>query len=327
MISYHLADPYWLILLTVLPLMVWFYRRRRARIFYSKAYMLEGIGRNFKTYPQHLGIGLRLCALGLTILALSRPQSGSEQSKQRTEGLDMMLVVDTSGSMRGLDFVISGKRYDRLYVAKSVLKEFIQKRIDDRLGLCIFGTHAFAYVPLTLDHDVLLRYLDEVEIGMAGDSTAIGDAIGVATNRLKDLAIKSKVMILLTDGSNQAGKIDPLEAAKAAKVMGVKIYSIGVGSNGPVPIPTQFGYQNVRIELDENLLKEVASMTGGQYFRATDTKSLADIYKTIDKLEKTEREVVVFRLYEERFAPLIWLALVCLVLELFFGLSRWRRIP
>ena len=275
----------------------------------------------------HTGFFLRIGCLSLLILALARPQTGHEQSKQRTEGLDMMLVIDTSGSMRGMDFVIDGKRQDRLSVAKEVLKKFIEARSDDRLGLTIFGSNAFAYVPLTLDHDVLTRYLDEVSIGMAGESTAIGDAIGVATNRLKDLKAKSKVMILLTDGSNQAGKVEPMDAAKAAKAMGVKIYSIGVGSKGLVPVPTQFGYQNVRIDLDEELLGKIADLTGGQYYRATDTETLAKIYQTIDELEKTEREIEVFRLYEESYSSFVWPALILIILEICFNISRWRRIP
>ena len=327
MTNFTFAEPYWFLLfLLIIPLFI-SYRKPKAQFLFSKSTVLKRSAASPRALLMHGGFCLRLLSLSCLIFALARPQTGHEQSKQRTEGLDMMLVIDTSGSMRGLDFVIDGKRKDRLTVAKEVLKKFIEARSDDRLGLTIFGTNAFAYVPLTLDHDVLTRYLDEVSIGMAGESTAIGDAIGIATNRLKDLEAKSRVMILLTDGSNQAGKVEPIDAAKAAKAMGVKIYSIGVGSKGLVPVPTQFGYQNVKIDLDETLLTEIAQLTGGQYYRATDTESLAQIYQTIDELEKTEREIEVYRLYEEAYSLFTWPALAFILLELCFGISRWRRIP
>ncbi|NRA44812.1 MAG: VWA domain-containing protein [Oligoflexales bacterium] len=327
MTNFAFAEPYWFLLFLLFIPMILSYRKPKARLLFSKPQSLKSAASSPKAWLMHSGLCFRLMGLSCLIFALARPQTGQEQSKQRTEGLDMMLVIDTSGSMRGMDFIINGKRKDRLTVAKEVLKKFIEARSDDRLGLTIFGSNAFAYVPLTLDHDVLTRYLDEVSIGMAGESTAIGDAIGIATNRLKDLEAKSKVMILLTDGSNQAGKVEPLDAAKAAKAMGVKIYSIGVGSKGLVPVPTQFGYQNVRIDLDEELLGEIANLTGGQYYRATDTETLAKIYQTIDELEKTEREIEVFRLYEESYSFFVWPALFFILFELGFGLSRWRRIP
>lgn len=327
MSNFVFAEPLWLLLFFLLLPMAYSYRRPKAQLLFSKPRTLKFAAKSPLIFLKHAGFFLRLLSLSFLILALARPQTGHEQSKQKTEGLDMMLVIDTSGSMRGMDFIINGKRQDRLSVAKEVLKKFIEARSDDRLGLTIFGSNAFAYVPLTLDHDVLTRYLDEVSIGMAGESTAIGDAIGIATNRLKDLDAKSKIMILLTDGSNQAGKIEPIDAAKAAKAMGVKIYSIGVGSKGLVPVPTQFGYQNVRIDLDEDLLNEIAKLTGGQYYRATDTETLTKIYQTIDELEKTEREIEVFRLYEEAYSIFAWPALALLLMELCFGLSRWRRIP
>ena len=321
------AQPYWLILLLMIVPMVYRYKNKKVHIHFSRGRRLKALAKSPMMNLKHLGFICRVAALILFILAMARPQTGQTTIKHRSEGLDMMLVIDTSGSMQGMDFIIDGQRQDRLQIAKSVLKDFIAERSDDRLGLTIFGTNAYSYVPLTLDHDVLATYLDEVEIGMAGESTAIGDAIGIATNRLKDLEAKSKVMILLTDGENKAGKIEPLEAANAAKAMGVKIYTIGIGSNGPVPVKTPFGYQNVVIELDEDLLKNISQMTHGQYFKATDTETLSKVYQTIDQLEKTEVETDIQRLYDENFAVFLWPGLFLVCLELLFGLSKWRRIP
>jgi Ca-activated chloride channel family protein len=180
---------------------------------------------------------------------------------------------------------------------------------------------------MTLDHDVLMRYLDSVTIGMAGEATAIGDGIGVGINRIKELQSKSKILILLTDGTNTGGKIDPLEAGKAAKTLGIKIYTIGVGSSGLVPFPTEIGLQKVKLDLDENLLKEIAKLTEGQYFRATDTQALRDVYKTIDRLEKSTAEVKIYRNHDEHFAPFLWLAIFCFMSELCFLLSPLKRIP
>ena len=166
-----------------------------------------------------------------------------------------------------------------------------------------------------------------MEIGMAGESTAIGEALALAANRLKDIKSKSKIMILLTDGTNTAGRIDPIQAAKVAQALDIKIYAIGVGSHGPVPIATQFGYQQIRVDMDEKTLKEVSSLTGGKYFRAKDTQSLVDVYATIDQLEKSEVEVKVFHNYEEKYSIFLWSGLVFLLFEILFGMSRFRRIP
>lgn len=320
------AQPYWLLLLLLLVPMLWVYMRPKASLFFSLGRRLKISAHSPLLWLKHVGFLLRILAIGCFILAMARPQSGRTNTKQKNKGLDMMLVVDTSKSMSAMDFTLGGKRQDRLEVSKRVLAEFINKRTNDRIGLTIFGTHAFAYVPMTLDHDVLLRYLDESEIGMAGASTAIGDAVGVAVNRLKDLEAKSKIIILLTDGSNQYGKIEPLDAAKAASTMGIKIYTIGVGSNKPVPVPTQFGIQHHIFELDETLLKKMAAITKGRYFYATNTETLEKVYRTIDELEKTEIEVQVFHQYEEKFALFLWPGIAFLILEIMFSLSRWRRL-
>lgn len=270
---------------------------------------------------------LRIISVALIAIALARPQSGREQSKRKTEGVDIILVADASGSMNALDFIIEGKRQNRLYVVTKAMEEFVQSRTDDRIGLVVFGSYAYALAPLTLDHDVILQLVNSMKVGMAGEETAIGDAIGTASNRLKDLPSKTKIMILLTDGENSAGTLDPREAAQAAKAVGIKIYTVGVGSEGEVPFQTPYGYQRVKIPIDEKLLKEVADTTGGRYFRATDTDALFQIYHTIDSLEKTSVEVEVYHNYEEHYAFFLWPALLLLLLELVLRTTRLRRLP
>lgn len=260
-------------------------------------------------------------------LALARPQSGRNESKRKTEGIDIVLVADASGSMNAMDFVIDGKRQNRLFVVEKAMEDFVQARIDDRIGLVVFGTYAYALSPLTLDHDVVLQLIGNMKVAMAGEETAIGDAIGIASNRLKEVIGKSKIMVLMTDGENSAGKLDPREAAEAAKALGIKIYTVGVGSEGNVPFPTQFGYQQVRLPIDEKLLKDVADMTGGKYFRATDTDALFEIYRTIDSLERTTVELDIYHNYDEHFMHLLWPVLLLLIFELLLRTTRLRRLP
>ena len=220
MTSFGFAQPYWLALLLLLLPMVYYHWKRQPLIRFSHVLRLRLPRRQSLGWISHGSFILRSLAFILLVVALARPQTGRHQSKQKTEGLDIMLVMDTSGSMQAMDFVVAGQRHDRLQVVKAVVQEFIQQRTDDRLGMVVFGTNAFAQSPLTLDHDVLQQYLDRLEIGMAGEATAIGDALGVATNRLKELETKSKVIILLTDGSNTAGKIDPRQSCKSCKSHG-----------------------------------------------------------------------------------------------------------
>ncbi len=323
----NFAEPLWLSLLLFLVPMIWHYRRRRLAVTFSSMKILKGLSSSSQNILQHLLFIIRCLSLIFLVLALARPQQGRSHIKQRTEGLDIMLVIDTSGSMKALDFTINNKRVTRLEVVKKVISEFVESRVDDRIGIVVFGTHAFSQAPLTLDHDVLQQYIDALEIGMAGEETAIGDGIAVATNRLKELKSKSKIIVLLTDGSNTAGKINPLEAAKAAQTYGVKIYTIGIGSKGPVLVQTPMGYQKVIVDMDEKLLQSVAQDTQGKFFLASDTKTLKDVYKTIDALEKTEVETKVYRNYEEKFALFLWPGLVLILLELLLSFTRLRRIP
>ena len=258
-----------------------------------------------------------------------RPQKGLLNTKVQSEGIDIVLALDVSTSMLAEDFILNGQRYNRLHVVKEVVKEFIKKRKDDRIGLVVFSGRAYTQCPLTLDYGVLLQFLDRVEIGMIEDGTAIGDGIAAGVNRIRKTEAKSKVLILLTDGNNNAGRVDPQTAAELAKAVDVKVYTIGVGGKGRVPYPAQdiFGnkvYQWHNIQLDDQILQEIATITDGRYFNATDTKGLKEIYALIDKLEKTEVDLDVYMEYEELFKYFLLLALLFLLIEKVLRLTRFR---
>jgi Ca-activated chloride channel family protein len=274
---------------------------------------------------------MRCAAMALFILALARPQSGIKSTEISTEGVDIMLCLDTSGSMQALDFKEGGNRVPRLQVVKRVVNDFIKGRKNDRIGMVVFGQEAFTQCPLTLDYGVLLSFLEKVEIGMAGDSTAIGSALAVCVKRLKDLQSKSKVIILLTDGRHNAGSVTPPTAADIAKSFNIKIYTIGVGTEGEAPflVDSFFGKQYVyqKVDLDEDTLKDVANRTAGKYFRATNTEALENIYKQIDAMEKTEVKLKEYMEYEELFGWLLVPGLVLLLLEILLANTRLRKIP
>ena len=316
-----------LLLALMIPACYWQLRSRRKTLSHPRVDELKRLRQALSVKISYVPAALRSLTLILLILAAARPQSGSTQTKQKSSGIDIVLAIDTSGSMQALDFKIDGREQDRLQVVLRVLSKFIRERPNDRIGLVVFGTHAFAQAPLTLDHEVLISFVERLKIGMAGEATAIGDALGVAANRLKEIESKAKVIVLLTDGENTAGKLKPLEAAKAAAILGIKIYTIGVGSDRPVPIPTAFGYQRVRVPLDETLLKKIAKQGDGVYFNAQDTEGLFAVYERIDQLEKQEIETEVFYQYEEKYPAFLWLALLCLFLELGIRITRFRRIP
>ncbi|MCB9228525.1 MAG: VWA domain-containing protein, partial [Deltaproteobacteria bacterium] len=286
MVSYSLAEPYWLCLILLIIPVLMLSQRRRPQLFFPPGFRIQKLPTSLsRRWLGQLDRLLRCLAILSLIVAMAGPRSGRGIRKKSSNALDMMLIVDTSGSMRAMDFTEKGQRVSRLRIAKTVLKEFIRNRPDDRMGLTIFGTHATAWVPMTLDHDVLTDYLDQAEPGLVGEATAIGDALGIATNRLKDLDAKSKVIILLTDGANSAGTIDPDDAARIAQTLGVRVYTIGVGKDGPVPFPTPFGPEMRLVEMDEDQLRRIADVTGGRYFRADSSESLSDVYSTIDQLE------------------------------------------
>jgi Ca-activated chloride channel family protein len=274
---------------------------------------------------------LRGIAFLLMVVALARPSLGKKFTQTESSGVDIFLTIDTSGSMQALDFILNGKRVDRLSAIKKVAREFIENRPYDRLGLVVFGAEAYTQCPLTLDHAVLLDFVDRSTIGMAGDETAIGSAMGVTISRMKKIDTKSKVIILLTDGTNNYGELEPLKAAAIAKTEGIKIYTIGIGSHGAVPFPemTPFGptMTYVRMEMDEKLLQEIANTTGGSYFRATATAELTRIYEQIDQMEKSDVKVNEYTEYIEMYFYFLWAALIILVIEILLANTWLRKLP
>lgn len=323
-------QPLVLFLLFLLPLLYLSALQKTSRLSYSSIEVLK----KFRTYlfnPRAILTFLRLIALACCILALARPQAGKVSSQVISEGVDIFLVLDTSGSMQALDFKRNNKPVPRIDIVKEVAARFIKKRPGDRLGLVVFAEEAFTQCPLTMDHGVLLDFLDRVHLGIAGDTTAIGDAIATAVNRIKDIKAKSKVVILLTDGQNNTGRFDPQTAAEMAETLGVKVYTIGVGTNGKAPflVNTIFGQQYVyqQVDLDEDTLKKIATTTHAKYFRATDTEQLTEIYDEIDKMEKTEVKIKEYTEYNELFHYFLFIGLVLLLIEVGLSQTRLRVLP
>ncbi len=329
---FRFEDP-WVFLLCIgmLPLIYFGVGRwRSASLKYSTTELvqrLEGQVSGFRYLP----LALRLLALLLIIAALARPQLGNKSSEVLSEGVDIILALDTSGTMEAMDFISNGKRVTRLEAVKKVVNEFIAGRENDRLGMIVFGTNAFLQCPPTLDHGVLLDFLKRTEVGVAGEYTAIGSAIALSAARLKDLPGKEKVIILLTDGINNRGNISPEMAAKITKALGIKIYTIGVGTKGKAPflVSTLLGdqLQYEYVPLDEETLQKVAAETGGQYFRATDTEALKSIYHQIDQMEKTEVKVKEYTEYFELYPWLIFPALALVSLEIALRNTVCRHLP
>ena len=327
------ADPWLLILLLAVPLMVFYELKKMgsSRIRFSSLETLKALKPARSLAWRKVLLVMRCAAMSLFIMALARPQSGTTSTEIITEGVDIMLCLDTSGSMNALDFQLENKRVNRLQVVKKVVDEFIRGRQNDRIGMVVFAEEAFTQCPLTLDYGVLLSFLDRLEIGMAGDTTAIGSALATCVKRLKDLKSKSKVIILLTDGRNNTGTISPATAADIAKTHGIKVYTIGVGTEGEAPflVDSLFGKQYVyqKVDLDEETLKEIAQKTGGRYFRATNTEALKTIYQQIDKMEKTEAKVKEYMEYDELFTYFLIPALCLIILEILLANTRFMKIP
>ena len=271
--------------------------------------------------PLLLGAGL-----ALLVLAAARPQRGLSESRAETEGVDIVLVVDTSTSMRAEDFSTATQRMNRLDAVKSVLRRFIQAREDDRMGIVAFAAMPYTLAPLTTDHAWLLLQVDRLQTDMLEDATAIGDAIASGVNRLRDSKAQTKIVILLTDGINNAGRMSPQDAAQAAAALGIKVYTIGAGATRPRG-GGLFGFGLGSDEIDEATLKKIAEITDAQYFRAGDLKSLEEPYDAIDQMEKTKIELEQFTRYEERFAPFLILGMLCLAAETLLGFSRLGRLP
>lgn len=327
----QLAYPFVLLLMLVLLPLLYFYQRRGiyGRLTLPSIMPLRKVTPAWHSrYLRHLLFAIRVLTLLCVIVALARPQLLKGVRIKETEGLDLMLLLDTSASMRALDFVAANnQRKNRLAVVKEVISDFIKARHADRIGMIVFGDQAFIQAPLTSDHDVLLKFLAQVEIGMAGDSTAIGDAIGVCVNRFKNIKAKSKVAILLTDGENTAGIIDPDIGAKIASDYDVKIYTIGIGSNRPVPVPHAGQLFHQHLPLDEKLLQSIAMQTAGKYFKASDTSTLQEVYRTIDSLETTKHKEKVYDEYEELYHLPLYSALILFALEQLLSLTGLRRLP
>ena len=317
-----------LLLLLLVPLLVWlrYARRRQAPLAFSDGAALLGLPRSPWLALQRLPPALFAAGLVCLVAAAARPQTGMSESRVDTEGVDIVLVVDTSTSMRAEDFSTATKRIDRLDAAKTVLARFIQARPDDRLGIVAFAAMPYTIAPLTTDHAWLMLQLDRLQTGMLEDATAIGDALASGVNRLRDSKAKSKVVILLTDGINNAGRMTPQDAAQAAAALGIKVYTVGAGSNQPRAAGI-FGFMQAGGEIDEAALQKIAEITRAKYFRATDLKSLEDTYQAIDQLEKTKIELDQYTRYEEKFAPFLVLGLLCLGLETLLGFTRLGRLP
>lgn len=332
----HFATPLALLLLILVPVAAYLSKRLEKRIKsfirFSNRDLVKGIRRSFRVKMSERLVYLRAFSLVFLVLALARPQSRIEETRIYVEGIDIVLAVDVSTSMRAMDFELQGRRVDRLEAVKHVVREFVNKRPNDRIALVAFAGLPYTVCPLTLDHEWLEKNLERVQIGMIEDGTAIGSAIAASLNRLKDTETKEKIIILLTDGRNNAGRISPLVGAEAARAMGVSIYTIGAGTEGlaPYPMKDMFGntvLQPVEIQIDEKLLTEIADLTGGMYFRATDTASLENIYNEIDKLETTPIEETGYNIYRELFGYFLIPGLFLLMLEVVLSNTFLRRIP
>ena len=330
----HFNDP-WLLLLLPLAAALMIYagmRESAPSVLFSSNKLYSGLRPTLKVRLSRSMILVRIAAVFLIILALCRPQSVIEETKIETEGIDIVLAVDTSTSMLAEDFTLGRKRGNRLEAVKAVVKDFISGRHSDRIGIVAFASKAYTVSPLTLDYDWLMNNLERVKIGIIEDGTAIGSGLSASLNRLKDTSAKSKVVILLTDGRNNAGRISPLTAAEAASALNIKVYTIGAGTKGMAPYPAKdiFGnivYRSVKIDLDDETLKKIAQKTGAEYFRATDTESLKDIYRQIDELEKTKIEETGYREYKELFHYFLLPGLALLIIEIILSNTILRRMP
>ena len=335
------AHPWLFSLLVVIPVLAWLKGRRgrQPAFLYSSVQLVKGIIGITRSGAGSILPKLRWLALALFIVALAQPRLMQSQTNVHASGVDIVIALDMSGSMRAEDegFTLNGQQATRFDIAKDVLKKFVPKRPNDRLGLVIFATHAFVVVPPTLDHDFFTANLERLSIGMEGfddRSTAIGSALATSLNRLGDLKSKSKIVILMTDGGNNAGKVPPLTAADAAQALRVKIYTIGVGGKGTAKVFSgrhDFSGQRVMIpieaDLDEESLKAIADKTGGKYYRADSSETLKNIYADIDRLEKTDIEVKKYTQYDELFPWAIVPGMFFLLLEVILSHTIWRKLP
>ncbi len=324
----HFANPEYFYLLIILPLiLIWYFFRQKKQnpaVTFSASGAFKDAKPTIKQRLRHLPVLLRMLALGLLIVALARPQTASTRESIKTEGIDIVVAMDISGSMLAEDF-----KPNRIEAAKKNAIEFIESRTNDRIGLVVFAGESFTQCPVTIDHDVLKNLIKDVNTEMLRDGTAIGSGLATSVSRLKESKAKSKVIILLTDGVNNTGQVAPRSAADIAYSFDIKVYTIGVGTKGkaPYPVQTAFGtqYRNIDVEIDEDVLTDIAEITGGKYFRATNNESLESIYEEIDNLEKTEIDVSYFSKYSEEYLPLATAALILIFIEILLRFT-WLRI-
>ena len=330
MSSLEFASAYFLFGLIIIPLLVLWYifagRKHQAYVKFSDTGFFKGMPRSWRIYARHILFVIDMCALALLIIALARPQSSSKNQKINVEGIDIVLTVDLSSSMLAQDL-----KPDRLEAAKDISAEFVKGRPEDRMGLVVFASETFTQVPLTTDHGMLLNMMKDLKCGMLEDGTAIGDGLASSVSRLKDSDAISKVVILLTDGDNNAGSIDPATAAEMAKLFGIRVYTIGVGTRGtaPYPVQTPFGgiqYQQIQVTINEPLLQQIADETGGKYFRATSNEKLQQIYEEIDQLERSKIEINEFTRVHEEFLPFVMLGLALLLLGFILKNTVFRTL-
>ena len=331
--KFTFAHWWFLFTLLALPLFALLRGKKGARpaFVYSSVTLLKNVSKTSRSRAGALLHSLRWLALALLIVALARPQKTKTESTIRASGIDIVIALDLSGSMESEDFKIKGEDVNRLTVAKDTVAQFIRKRPSDRIGLVAFAGRAYIAAPLTLDHDFLLSNLDRLNLHTIEEGTAIGSGLSASVNRLRDIRSKSKIVILMTDGQSNAGKIPPLTAAEAAKALGVKVYTIGVGIRGsaPIPVMTPFGKRRMMqpVDIDETTLTAIADKTGGKYYRADSTDTLRKIYGEIDQFEKTE---AVVKKFTQRIELFRWAAvpgLILLLVEVTLGNTVWRRLP
>lgn len=323
------GQPQFFYLLILLPVIIGWKiikgRSQQAAINVSSVSGLQDIS-SWKNVLHQTPFVLRLLALTCIILALARPQTRNDEQNTEGEGVDIILCIDVSGSMTAQDFTPN-----RMEAAKKVAEDFVDQRMTDRIGIVIFSGESFTQCPLTTDHTVLKTQIQQIRNGLLEDGTAIGSGLATSVDRLRTSTAKSKVVILLTDGVNNSGLIDPSTAKEIAKRFNVKVYTVGVGTEGyaPTPVNTPMGIvmQNEKVTIDEKLLSSIASETGGRYFRAKDNQSLKNIYNEIDKLEKSKVQVITFRRYAEKFYPLVFAALLFLFLEVFLRFTVFKKFP
>jgi Ca-activated chloride channel family protein len=318
------ANPYLLLFLLIVPVLLWWRSRRRTAINFPEGRLLKKLPVSFAVRLQPVFPLLYAAGLSCLIIAIARPQRGLQESRVNTEGVDIVLLLDLSTSMDTPDFAQNGRRLTRIDSAKAVISDFIQKRTEDRIGMVAFSALPYSVAPLTLDHSWLVQRMEGLRTGMLEDGTAIGDALASAVNRLRDSEAKSRIVVLVTDGENNRGELTPENAAQAAAALGIKIYTIGIG--GGLPIRQGFFTQAPQ-QLDTTVLESVANISDGQFFRATDLKELEEVYDTIDELEKTEIEMQQFTRYEETAQSWLIAAALFLTLEKLLSLTRFGRLP